>query len=142
MIIEVVAGQVGEDGDVKWNPVNPLLFQRVRGNFHDSLGRALPQGLVQNAIQFQRFRSRVRRGQGFSGNVIFDGPHQRALAARGGKNGFEQKRCRTFPVRAGDAGNGQPLGRLLIEVGAEPRQRPASVRHLGPGHVRAGPFGR
>ena len=142
VIVEVVAGQVGEDGDVEWNPINPLLLQRVRGNFHHGLGRALAQGLVQNAIQFQRFRSGVRRRQNFSGNVIFDGPDQRALAARGGKNGFEQECGRTFPVRAGDAGDGQPLGRLLVEVGAEPRQRPASVRHLGPGYIRTGPFGR
>ena len=74
--------------------------------------------------------------------MIFDGPDQRALAARGGKNGFEQKCGRTFPVGAGDAGDGQPLGRLLVEVGAEPRQRPASVRHLRPGHVRAGLLSR
>ena len=81
-------------------------------------------------------------GKSFSGNVIFDGPDQRALAACGGKNGFEQKRSRALAVGAGDSGDGEPLGWLLVEVRAQPGQRAASVRHLRPGHARAGLFGR
>ena len=142
VIVEVVAGEIGEDRDIERNSVDPLLLQRVRGDFHHGFGRALAQRLVQNAIQFQRFRRSVRRGQDFSGNVIFDGPDQRALAAGGGQDRFEQECGRAFSVRAGDAGDGQPLGGLLVKVGAQSRQRAASVRNLRPGHVRARLFGR
>ena len=138
----MVAREVGEDRDVERNSIDPLLLQRVRGNFHHRLGCALAQGLVQNAIQFERFGSGVRRGQGFSGNVIFDGADQRALAASGNQNRFEQECSRAFSVRAGDAGDGQSLGGLLVKIGTQSRQSAASVGHLRPGHVRARLLGR
>ena len=142
MIVEVVTREVGKDRNVERDSVNPLLFQRVRGNFHYGFRRPLAQGLVQNPVQLQRFGSRVRRRKSFSGDVIFDGPDQRALASRGGQDGFDQERSGAFSIRTSDAGDSEALGGLLVKVGTKPRQRPASVRHLRPGNLRAGLLGR
>ena len=47
VIVEVVARQVGEHGDVKRHAEHALLRQRVRRNFHDCFGRALAQRLIE-----------------------------------------------------------------------------------------------
>ena len=142
VVVEVVAGEIGEDRDVERDSVNPLLLQCVRGNFHHGFGCTLAQRLVQNAIQLKRLRSRVRRWQPFPRDVIFDGPDQRALAASGGQNGFDQKRSGTFPIRAGDAGDGEKLGGFLIKVGAQSRQRATPMGNLRPRHRWPRFFGR
>jgi len=99
------------------------------------------QGPGSECDSVQRFGSGVRRRQRFSGNVIFDGPISALFASRGDQNGFEQECRRAFSIRAGDAGDGQSLGRLLVKIGTQPRQRPSSVGYLRPGHVGAGLFG-
>src|SRR5262249_33311460 len=91
VVVEVIAGEVGKDGYVEGNAVNSLLGERVGGNLHHGISRALAEGLRQNAIQVQRFRGSVRRGQNSSCHVVFDGSDEGALAASGRENRFQQE---------------------------------------------------
>jgi hypothetical protein len=92
---------------------------------------------MQDAIQLQRFGRRMRRGQNFSGHVVFNGPDQSAFSPSRGQNRFHQKRGRAFSVRSRDARYRNSLRRLLVKVRAQPRQSPPTMRHERPGHALA-----
>ena len=57
VVVKMVAGQIGEDGDVEPEAGNPLLIERVRGYLHHRLGRAAVHSLRETAPA-----SRVIRG--------------------------------------------------------------------------------
>ena len=114
--------------------MDTLLGQSMRGDFHDRLGRTIAESLGQDSVQIERFRRRMWGGEDFSGNMVFDRPDQRASAIGCAEDCFEEKCGRTFPVGASDAGERQPLGRPLVEIRAQSRQRPAPMQHLCPSH--------
>ena len=62
VIIEMIAGQIGEHRHIEWDPVNPLLRQSMRGDFHHRLGRSAAIRFREHTIQFKRFRGGVRGG--------------------------------------------------------------------------------
>ena len=65
VVVEVIAGEIGEDRDIERNAEDPLLRQRVRGNFHHGFSRALADSLRENLVEFERLGRGVRRGQIF-----------------------------------------------------------------------------
>ena len=137
VVVEVIAGEIGEDRDVEWDGKHALLRERVRRDFHHGFGRTLADALCQHLVEFERFGRGVRCGQDLSGHVIFDRADQQALATGRAQNRFEQKCAGALPVGAGDAGDRETLGGLLVEIRAQTGQRAATVRNLRPGDSRA-----
>ena len=135
VIVEMVAGQVREDGNVEWNAVDALLLQRVRGDFHHRLGAPSVEGAREELIQLESFRSGVRSGIGLVLDAIFDGPNQRCLAPAGAQHGIEKERRRGLAVRSRDPRDRQLFCGTAVEVRAQACERSPSVLHLRPGNI-------
>ncbi len=133
----MIARQVGEHRNIERHAEHALLRQRVRRNFHDRVGRAQAERLVEKTRQFERFRRGMRRRINLAGHVIFNRPDQRALAPCGGQDRLDQKRRRALAVRPGNSRDRNALGGTLVEIRAQARQSPPPMRHHGPGHAFA-----
>ena len=87
----VVAKEIAQNYD------RPVTVEEVEDALHvvqklDPPGcgaRTLAECLAENFHQVERFGRGVRSGKNFSGNVIFDGADERALASSGGENRFD-----------------------------------------------------
>ena len=137
MVIEVIASQIREHRHIEGNSINPLLRQRVGGNFHDRFRSAISKGLIQQAIEIQRLRRGVRRGQDVAGYVILDRSYQCVLPLSREQDRFDQKRSRALAVRASNSSNRQPFCGPLIEIGTQAGESAASMRNLRPGYACA-----
>ena len=82
MIVEVIAGEIGEDGHVELDACSAALVEGVAGNFGDQLGGAAPHAFGHQLEQIARLGRGVQRRAHFAGHVIFDGADEHGLAAR------------------------------------------------------------
>src|SRR5581483_3368332 len=80
VIIEVVARQIGEYGDIEWNSENAVLCECMRGNFHDGFASTAFEGIHEDALKFEGFRRGVWRRKNLPSNVVFDSTDERTLA--------------------------------------------------------------
>ena len=138
VIVEMIARQVGEHRHFERNPENPLLLQSVRRNFQHRLGASDVHRLGEDLVQFESFGRGVGSGKGLVSDAVLDRADQRDLAPRGPQHPAQDERRRGLAVGAGDSGDRQLLGRMAVEVGAEPGQCPPAMRHHRPGN----PFAR
>ena len=75
--------------------------------------------------------------------MVLDSADQRGDFAGGAQNRIDQIRCGGFAIRAGDAGEGDALVRVAIEIAGGQRQRLAAVFDFNPGcrkAIRGGEF--
>src|ERR1035438_8408248 len=130
MEIQVVAREIGEDGRVESQAVNAAQRQGVRRHFHDCMRAARGFQFCEETVQVERFRRGVDGRQDAPGQMVLDGPDQRGGFAGGAQNGIDQIRRGGFAVGAGDAGEGDALVRMAIEIAGGQRQRVTAVRKL------------
>ena len=76
--IEMVLGQIGEDGDVPFEAAYPFLRERVRGDFHRGGFASGVDDLREQLLQIERFGRRADGGQ----NALADFVTNRADADR------------------------------------------------------------
>jgi hypothetical protein len=134
VVIEVVAGQIGERARGEAHAVEPLLVETVGGGLHGEMGDAARGEPVEELVQ----RDRVRRGQ-----RPVDGELARHDAERPDRGGFEPKRLpdlahegddRGLSAGAGDRDDGLGLARVKASGGVS--EGGAGVADLDEGGVR------
>ena len=130
VVVEMIAREVGEDGDVEGDSEYALLREGVRGDFHYAFGDAEGESLGEELIELKGLGRGVGRGKNFAGDMIFDGADENGFAGGGVEDGFDDKGGGAFSVGACDAGIGDALGGTLVEICAEAGEGAAAVRHL------------
>ena len=117
VVVEMVAREVGEDGDVEWDASSAALVERVAGNFGDEFGGAAADALGHEFKEIARLGRGVERGADFAGDVIFDGADEDGFAGGGVEERFGEKGGGGFAVGAGDAGGGEAALGMAEEGG-------------------------
>ena len=111
VVVEVVAREVGEDGDVEGDADHAALIERVAGNLGDELGGAARHAFGHQLEKIARLGRGVDGGAHFAGDVIFDGADENGGAGGGVEQRFGQECSGGFAVGAGDAGGGERCAR-------------------------------
>ena len=130
VIVEMVAGEVGEDGHIKLDAGGAALVERVAGNFGDQFGGAAAHAFGHELEEIARLGRGVERGAHFAGDVIFDGADEDGGAGSGVEKRFGEKCGGGFAVGAGDAGGGEAALGMAEEGGRSLGQRAAAVLDL------------
>ena len=91
VVVEMIAREIGKDGDVEGNAVNALLLERMGGDFHHRFGAAAFKRAREELIQFKRFGRGVRGGKALVLDAIFDGADQCGLTRCRAQHGIQQE---------------------------------------------------
>src|SRR5258707_937298 len=114
----MIAREVGENRDFKWNSKNALLLKSVGRHFQYRFRASDVHCLGENLVQFESFRRRMRSGKHFLPDAILDGADERDLATCSQQHPAEDERRRGLAVCTGDASDSQLLGGMAVKVGA------------------------
>ncbi len=106
VVVEMVAREIGKDGDVKRNAISAALVERVARDLGDQFAGAATGTLGHQFEQIARLGRGVERGTHFAGKVVFDGADQNRLASSSVEQRFGEKGRRRLSVCSGDAGGG------------------------------------
>ena len=124
VVIEVVAGEIGEDSHIEVDPGGAALIKGVAGNFGDQLGGSAGYSLGHKFKQISRLGGGVNGRAHFARHVVLDGANENGLARCGVEQRLDQK-CR---------------GRLAIGSrnprGREPDAPDGQKTRLKPGRAR------
>ena len=132
VIIQMVAGDIGEGAGRDPHAVEPVLVEAVAGRFERQMRHAVARQLVQRAMQLDRI------GRGVRAVCLARGRHHADRAEAGGRHAerrpdlAQEGGDRGFAVGAGDGGDGVGLAREKIS------RPPAPTRARGflPGRKR------
>ena len=141
VIVQMVAGQIGEYGGAERHAIDTELVQPVAGHFHGDHMRALAAEIRQCALH----RHRVRRGVGSVGQgaekAVADRTDQCRLLPQQGEGLRQPGGDRGLAVGAGDTDHRQRLAGLAQQKGRHHAGAGTQVRHRQVGHGPAGlPF--
>ena len=103
--IEMVLGQIGEDGDVPFDSAGSFLGERVRRDFHRGGAASGVDDLREQFLDIERFRRGADRRQNAIANFVLHSAEQSAAHPGLFANVFDEKRRRGFPIRAGNRGH-------------------------------------
>ena len=103
VVIQMVAGQIGENSDRIREAPDPFLRQGMRGDFHHHTRATRIDGLSEVRPQIKRLRSRIERRQGAVTNSVLDSSEEAGADSGGAQNTVHQKGCRSLSVRPGDS---------------------------------------
>ena len=133
VIIEMVAGEVGEGGSGEMQPVGAFLIERVAGDFHDGGHRAGVDAFTQIRRQLKRAgRCHVGRHAAAAQVVVHRAEHSAAQAGLA-QNGTGHERGGALAVGARDAEEFEIA--QLRAVHAEPALREQRQGGAGVGDV-------
>ena len=129
MIVEVILGEVGEDGAVEPRAVDPMLIQTVGRDFHGRRPNACLDHPRQQAMEVGGFgRGPVERDgparDPHAGRADHAGRHPRGL-----EHGFEQIGGGRLPVGSGRADQCEAIGGVAEERRRHRAHRPADRRN-------------
>ena len=105
MKIEVVLGQIGEDGDVPFDSAGSFLGQRVRRDFHRGGAATGVDDLREQFLNVERFGRGSDRRQNTIADFVLHGAEQSTAHPGLFANVFDEKCRRRFPIGAGDRGH-------------------------------------
>ena len=140
VIVQVIAGQIGEHHGVKLHAVYASQVECVRGNFHGNVRTARLLEIAEEAHQIERFRVVFDSRKHAAGDMILDGPDHGGGLAGGAQYRIGQIGGGGFSVRARNTGQPQPLVGPPIEIARGQRQGLPSVINLNPSRGQI--FGR
>ena len=83
VVVEMVAGEVGEDGDVEVDAGSAALVERVARDFGDQFGGAAADAFGHQLEEIARLGRGVERGAHFAGDVVLDGADEDCFAGGG-----------------------------------------------------------
>ena len=138
MKIEMIAGEVGEDGGVKLQAVDAAEGERVGGHLHGGVSAALLAQLREEAYQLERFGRGIDGLEDAARQVILDGADEGGGVAGGAQHRIDQVRGGGFAVGAGDAGEPEAFIGISVKSAGGEGQRLAAVLDL---HPATGQFG-
>ena len=127
VVVEMIAREIGEDGDVEGDAGGAALVEAVARDFGDEFGGSAAGAFGHQFEEIARFGRGVERGTNFAGDVVFDGADQDCFAGGGVQQRFGEKGRRRFAVGAGDAGGGERALGMAEEGGGGFGQRAAAV---------------
>ncbi len=134
--IEMVLGQVGEDGDIPFEPARSVLRDGVRRHFHRGGLATRVHHLREEFLDIERLRRRADRRQNAIADFIANGPEQSAAQARFLANVFEQERRGGLAVGPGDRGQLEPAHGPFVKGRAEIGEGVARVLDHEAGRAR------
>ena len=142
MVIEMVAGEISEDRDLKSQPIAAVQMDRLRRSFHYANLAAVIDGLAEKAV---RVRCLWRGSHGrfaFFADSVFDcGQHRGFLSGGLGQGKAEIGSCR-FAVGTGDADEVEVVRWVAVNDCGSFRKCFAGVCDLEPGTRKiSGPVG-
>ncbi len=112
VVVKVVAGKVGEDGNFIADAPSASLLQRVAAHFHHRLAHTGRDCVLQQGIERVCLWSGVAGWQLLPCQVHLNGAQQKALAASGGEHCFQQEGCGRLAIGAGHPGHAEPPFRV------------------------------
>ena len=101
VVVEMVLGEIGEDGDIDGQTPDALLLEGVAGHLHDGFGCAEFYAIGKEFENVARLRRGVGRGADFVGDVGLDGSDENAGAAYAAQHRFEEEGGGRLAVGAG-----------------------------------------
>ena len=107
VVVEVVAGEIGEDGDIEGDAGHAALVEGVAGNFGDELFRAARNAFSHELEEIAGLGRGVNGGTRFAGDVVLDGADEDGGAGGGVEKRLGEKCGRGFAIGAGNAGGGE-----------------------------------
>ena len=107
VVIEMVAREVGEDGNVKRNSDHAALVEGVARDLGDELFRAARNTFRHHLEQIARFGRGVNRGASLTGDVAFNGADENAGTRGRVEERFGEECGGGFSVCAGDSSGGE-----------------------------------
>ena len=135
MVIQVVAGQVGEDADIPLDALDALLLQRVRADFHHA-GLAIgAEHLGHHLLDFERLGRGALGGNHALADLVAHGADQAALDASRLQYLLDHEGHSGLAVRAGDPNDPELFAGILVVGRRGPGQGFARVRDPDAGHA-------
>ena len=127
VIVEMVAGEIGENGYVEIDSGDAALVEAMAGNFGDELGGSAADAFGHQLEEVARLGRGVDGRADFAGQMIFNCPDENGGARGGVEEGFgEEGGCR-LAVGAGDAGGGERALGMAEECSGGLGQRAAAM---------------
>ncbi len=137
VVIEMVAGQVGEHRDVEFDAVDPPLRQPMAGHFHRQGRCAIVAHVAQDGLQVRA----VGRGVGQRGEGV-DAVAKRADAGAAAAVAAQALRqpvaAGGLAVGPGDAHRPQTATGMACHFGSDPAKTPSEVWHCLVRHIEIG----
>jgi hypothetical protein len=137
--VEMVLGEVGEDGDREADAIRAVLGQRVGGDLHRARGVAGVEHPAERGLQVDRLRGRPLDLLLDATDDALDRPQEPSLNPLRLQDVTNQEGRRRLPVGAGDPGDPEGGGRIAPEPHRDRRHRRPRVgdHHLGNGQLEA-----
>ena len=126
VVIEVVVGEVGENGGGEALAADALLDERVARHLHRARGAAVVHHLAEERVQRERVRRRVCRLDASLADADLDGAEEAGLRAERRQEVVEQVRRRRLAIRPRHPDELQLAAGVIEE----------DARHLGEGRPR------
>ncbi len=134
--IEMVLGEVGEDGRGEMDRIGAVERQRVGGDLHHARLVAGVEHLGERALEIDRLRRRAQDLMLNAPDHALHRPQQPGLAAGGLEQRTHQERRRGLAVGPGDADGLEARGRISVEASRDRRHRGPHRLHLHLGDAR------
>ena len=132
MKVQVIPGQIGEDGHRKAAAVGPVQREGMGGDLHHAPAAAGFDGLAQNGLDVDGFRRSSLRGPVPAVETRSQGPHHQSRFPLA-QDGVHQRCGRGLPVGPGNSDQPQPGRRASEEmIGGAGHEAP-DTGHLDPG---------
>ena len=121
--VEVVLGQVGEQGQLEADRVDPVQGERVRGDLHRAGAVAALEHAAEGLLEVDRLRGRALDLLLDRADHLLDGAQQARLDRRRLEHLAEQEGGRRLAVGAGDPRHPQLGRRVAVEARRDRRHR-------------------
>ena len=116
VVVQVIAGQVGEDTGRERQPVEPALVEAVTGGLHRNVGDASSHQLGQGRLQIDRAGGRQRTGGRCNRlSTAIEGTQRPDAAGASPRieQVADQRRGGGLPIGAGDPDQGEPPAGMI-----------------------------
>ncbi len=128
VVVEVVLGQVGKDGDVEREPADAVEREPVARHLHRGRRAAALDAGAQEALERRRLGRREGRRVALGPDPVLDRPDEPGRLAERGQQVVEQEDRRGLAVRAGHAEEGEVVAGPSVDVPRNLRQRGSRIR--------------
>ena len=115
VIVQMIAGEVGEQRDVEFDGIDAALVESVRRHFHRHRLGARAAQRREHFVHLRRVGSRVRRRPQRADEAVAEGAEHRAAATAGIEALRDPVRARRLPVRAGDPRDPERMRRAPVD---------------------------
>jgi hypothetical protein len=138
VVIEVVLGEVGEDGGVEFDGIDAVLDQGVAGDFHGAGFGSGGEHAGEEFLGFEGVWGGAGGGEFFASEGVMDGADEAAGFVQFIEEVFDEVGGGGFAVGAGDADNFEMTGGVLVKAGSGGGEEGAGIIHDEAGDLECG----